>query len=108
MSLPSYAATALPGTHSSELEGLGLHRWEFYYKERNYCSVNWSVPPSIHETATVNPGGTSINITIHEVELAGIVAALINEHTHSATDSAGALWQIRNSILYPQAEHETA
>jgi len=31
------------------------------------------------------------------------VAALINEHTHIATDSAGALiGQIRNSILYPQ------
>ena len=28
---------------------------------------------------------------------------LINEHTHHiATDSAGALWQTRNSILYPQ------
>jgi len=25
-----------------------------------------------------------------------------NEHTRIATDSAGALWQIRNSILYPQ------
>jgi len=29
----------------------------------------------------------------------GIAAAFINEHTHIATDSAGALWQIRNSIL---------
>jgi ribonuclease HI len=27
---------------------------------------------------------------------------LINEHTHIATDSADALWQIRKSILYPQ------
>jgi hypothetical protein len=27
---------------------------------------------------------------------------LIYEHTHIVTDSAGALWQIRNSILYPQ------
>jgi hypothetical protein len=27
---------------------------------------------------------------------------LINEHTHIATDSTGALWQIRNSILHPQ------
>ena len=33
---------------------------------------------------------------------AGIAAALINEHTYVATDSAGAFWQIRNSILYPQ------
>jgi protein associated with RNAse G/E len=33
----------------------------------------------------------------------GIAAVLINEHTHYiATDSDGALWQIRNSILYPQ------
>jgi len=27
---------------------------------------------------------------------------LIYEHTHIATDSAGALWQIRSSIIYPQ------
>ena len=27
---------------------------------------------------------------------------MINEHTHSATDSAGALWHVRNRILYPQ------
>ena len=35
---------------------------------------------------------------------------MINEHTHIATDSAGALWQIRNSILYPQRmkRHEHA
>jgi len=29
---------------------------------------------------------------------------LINENTHIATDSAGALWQIRNRILYLQRE----
>ena len=38
-------------------------------------------------------------------ELAGFAAALINEYTHITTDSAGALWQIRNSILYPQHTH---
>ena len=27
---------------------------------------------------------------------------MINEQAHTATDSAGALWQTRNSILYPQ------
>jgi hypothetical protein len=48
----------------------------------------------------VNPGGTSISI--NRAKLAGIAAALISEHTHIATDSSGALWQIRNSILYPQ------
>jgi ribonuclease HI len=26
----------------------------------------------------------------------------MTEHTHIATDSASALWQIRNCILYPQ------
>ena len=46
-----------------------------------------------------NPGGTVINKTINRAGLKGIVAALINEHTHIATDIAGALWQIKNSIL---------
>ena len=42
------------------------------------------------------------------VKLAGIAAALINEHTHIATASAGALWQIRNRVLYPLSnkQHE--
>jgi hypothetical protein len=55
-----------------------------------------------NKITTVNSGGTSINKTINRAELAGIAAALINEHTHIAIDSTGALWQIRNSILYPQ------
>ena len=42
--------------------------------------------------------GTSIN----RAELAGIAAALINKHTHIATDRAGALRQMRNSIHYLQ------
>ena len=58
-------------------------------------------PQSSNNTAA-KPGGTSINKTINRAELAGIAAALINVHTHIATDSAGALWQIRNSIFYPQ------
>jgi len=57
--------------------------------------------PQSNKIITVNPGGTSINKTIDRAKLAGIAAALINEYTHIATDSAGALWQIRNSILYP-------
>jgi hypothetical protein len=61
-----------------------------------------SVPPQSNKITTVDPGGTSINKIINRAELAGIAAALMNEHTHIATDSAGALWQIRNSILYPQ------
>ena len=52
--------------------------------------------PQSSKITTVNPGGTS---TINRAELAGVAAALINEHTHIATDSAGALWQIRNSFL---------
>jgi len=47
-----------------------------------------------NKITTANPGGTSINKTINRAELAGIVAALINEHTHTATDSAVALRQI--------------
>ena len=39
---------------------------------------------------------------MNRAEPAGIAAALINKHTHIATDSAGALWQNRNSIFYPQ------
>ena len=61
-----------------------------------------SVPPQSNKITTVDPGGTSINKIINRAELAGIAAALMNEHTHIATDSAGALWQIRSSILYPQ------
>jgi hypothetical protein len=35
-------------------------------------------------------------------ELAENFPPLINQHTHIAIDSSGALWQVRNSILYPQ------
>jgi hypothetical protein len=55
--------------------------------------------PQFNEITTENLGGTSINKTISRAELAGLAATLINEHTHIATDSAGALWQIRSSIL---------
>ena len=55
-----------------------------------------------NKITTANPGGTSINKAINSAELEGIAAASINEHTHIATDSAGALWLIRNSILYRQ------
>jgi hypothetical protein len=37
-----------------------------------------------NKITTVNSGGTSINKTINRAELAGIAAALINEHTHIA------------------------
>jgi hypothetical protein len=40
--------------------------------------------------------------SINRAVLAGVVAALMNEHTHFATDSAGALWQMGNRNLYPQ------
>jgi hypothetical protein len=58
--------------------------------------------PQSNNITTVNHGGTSINKTINRANPAGIAAALINEHTHITTDSASALWQVRNSILYPQ------
>jgi ribonuclease HI len=71
----------------------------------NWISVYWSCGvyhPQSNKITTVNSGWISINKTINRAELAGIAAALINEHTHIATDSASTLWQIRNSILLPQ------
>ena len=62
--------------------------------------------PQSNKITTGNPGGTKFNETINRAELAEIAAALINEHTHIATDSASTLWQIRNSIIassYPSA-----
>jgi len=47
-----------------------------------------------NNVTTVNSEATSINKTRNRAKLAGIAAALINEHTHIATGSAGALWQI--------------
>ena len=72
-------------------------------KENGSQSIGAGVyHPQSNKITTVIPGGTSNNITISRAKLAGIAAALINEHTHIATDSAGALWLIRNSILYRQ------
>ena len=83
---------------------------ELCYKENGSQSIGAGVyhPQSSNNTAA-KPGGTSINKTINRAELAGFAAALINEHTHIATDSAGALCQIRNSILKALPRiHETA
>ena len=69
-------------------------------KENGSQSIGAGVyHPQVNKITTVVPGGISINKTINRAELVGIAAAFINEHTHIATDSAGALWQIRNSIL---------
>ena len=83
---------------------MGFHRWELYHKQENGSqSIGArSYHPQCNKITTVNPGGTSTYKTMNRAELAGIAAALINKHTHIATDSAGALWQARNSILYPQ------
>ena len=76
---------------------------ELCYKENGSQSIGAGVYHlQSNKITTVNPGGTSSNRTINRAELAGCAAALINEHTHIAIDSTGALWQIRNSILYPQ------
>jgi len=74
-----------------------------YYKQRKWIPVYWSWIYHLrsNKITTANPG-RSINKIINRAELAGVAAALINEHTHVAADSAGALWLIRNSILYPQ------
>jgi hypothetical protein len=77
---------------------MGLHTWELYHKQRKWIPVNWSwsPPPSIQQNHHIVSGGTSVNKTINRAELAGVVAALINERIHIATDIAGALWQKRN------------
>ena len=66
--------------------------------------VVWSrsVPPSFQQNHHSKSWRDKHKKNINRLELAGIVAALINEHTHTATGSAGALWQTRNRILYPQ------
>jgi ribonuclease HI len=83
---------------------MGLHRRELYYKQRKWSQSNEAGVHHLrsNKITTVISGRISINKTINRAELAGIAAALTNEHTYVATDSAGALWQIRNSILYPQ------
>ena len=60
--------------------------------------------PQFNKITIANPGGTSINKVINRAELAGTAAAVISENTHIATDSAGALWQIRNSTQPPARE----
>ena len=75
---------------------MGLQRWELYYIENGSQSIGAGVyHPQFNKITTINPGWTSISKTISRAELAEIAAALINEHTRVATDSAGALWQIR-------------
>jgi hypothetical protein len=83
---------------------VGFHRWKFYYNHENGSQLigAGAYHPQSDKITTANPGGTSINKTVRNAKLAGIAAALINGHIHIATDSAGAKWQIRNSILYPQ------
>ncbi|MGK7371762.1 MAG: RNase H family protein [Candidatus Halalkalibacterium sp. M3_1C_030] len=51
-----------------------------------------------------NPGGTGVTNTINRAELAGIYAAMLNKHTHIATDSACSLSQIRKQLLFPQLQ----
>ena len=58
-----------------------------------------------NKITTANPGRTSINTTINRADPAGIVAALICEHTKIATDSAGA--KLLETIIHhiQQCEH---
>jgi ribonuclease HI len=56
-------------------------------KENGSQSFKAGDHPQSNKITTANPGGTSINKTTNGAELAGIAAALINEHTHTATDS---------------------
>jgi hypothetical protein len=70
------------------------HRWELYHKTKKLSELGLESTTLISTIITGNPGGTSI--IIHKQSQASRnAAALINEHTHVATDSAGALRQIK-------------
>ena len=95
----------------SFLETVGFHKRELYHRHRKWPTVNrgWSVSPSIQRNHhSEPPRDTSINKTKNGAELAGIVAALINEHNHIATDDAGAVWQTRNKKHPLPPAHEMA
>ena len=60
--------------------------------------------PATHEVCYVQPGGLGMTNTINRAELAGIYAALLNGHTHIASDSACSLSQIRKQLLFPELQ----
>ena len=93
---------ALARTLGPNLERMGLHRRELYYKQRRCISVywSWSPTPSNHHSKSWRYKHRQ---PINRAKLARVAAALKNEHTHIATDSASALWQKGNSILFPQS-----
>ncbi len=49
-----------------------------------------------------NSGGVGISNTINRAELTGIASALRAKCTHTATDSACSLSQIRKQLLFPK------
>jgi len=57
--------------------------------------------PQSNKFTTVHPRGTGINKTINRAELAGTVAALINEHTHIAMAKSNAAFTQRGSSEAP-------
>jgi ribonuclease HI len=68
-----------------ELKAPNWKEWAFtdesWNKENGPQSIGAGVyPPQSNKITTVNRGGTSVKI-INRAELAGVVAALINEHT---------------------------
>jgi len=75
-----------------------IEKWFLYTNQLECTTLN---PTNYHSKSW----STSTNKTTNRAGLSEIVAALIHEHTHIATESAttqNAVWQIRNSILYPR------
>ena len=60
--------------------------------------------PRTRKACYVQPGGVGMTNTINRAELAGIYAALLDGHTHIATDSASSLSQIRKQLLFPELQ----
>ncbi|KAL6746335.1 hypothetical protein V8C86DRAFT_2945986, partial [Haematococcus lacustris] len=62
-------------------------------------------PQGTQQHQTINPSGEGATNTITRAELAAIKAALDQGHTHIATDSLTAMFQIRMAVLQPMRLH---
>ena len=86
----------------------GTSQMGVVYKQWKWNRVNWSwgLPPLIQQNHHGKSWRDKQQQNHNRAKLAGNAAALINEHTHITTDSAGAQWKIiRNCILYPHHKH---
>ena len=79
----------------------------FAAKESLWCKLilsvmflSWAVMNCHSVSLTMDPA--QLHIYAKQSRASRNCCCLINEHTHIATGSANALWQIRNNILYLQ------